>query len=63
MAISNPQSDFVFPSGRELQSRVRLGGNPSSALGQIFPRWRNRDLQFQISCELKPKYSKRNFDA
>jgi hypothetical protein len=37
MAISNPQSDFVFPSGRDLRSRVRLGGNPSHVRGRFFP--------------------------
>ena len=34
MAISNPQSDFIFPSGRELQSRacVPLLGGKTHAL-------------------------------
>jgi hypothetical protein len=47
-ANSNPQSDFVFPSGRELQRRVRLGGNPSHVRGRFFPM---------------PAYSRRGFES
>ena len=37
MAIANPQSDFVFPSGRELQRRVRRAGERTAMPWEAYP--------------------------